>query len=285
MPSSANDTSDHAGAAVAPPPWPSDPELAQLRHAALAHFDEWRKDVLDRLRQIVSAQEDAKIAEARKQRAVRLAPADAADTPAANLISFDDDDDDGRDGKDDAAAVRSLQAVYRPVPTRLTTIPPVDRREIISCVLLLLLSAGRYSAHSRTLVVYLASSLDLPLASLTAEETEIATTLLASSAEGHMSADDEAQKRRQDGQASRYWKVGLASVAGAAVIGITGGLAAPVVAGAIGGLMGSVGLGGVASFLGIFWMNGALVATLFGAFGAKMTVRHTTHSPPLPIPC
>jgi hypothetical protein len=60
------------------------------------------------------------------------------------------------------------------------------------------------------------------------------------------------------------------------VIGITGGLAAPVVAGAIGGLMGSVGLGGVASFLGVFWMNGALVGTLFGAFGAKMTVCWTS---------
>jgi hypothetical protein len=35
--------------------------------------------------------------------------------------------------------------------------------------------------------------------------------------------------------------------------------------------MGGVGLGGLASFLGIFAMNGALVGTLFGAYGAKMT--------------
>ena len=35
--------------------------------------------------------------------------------------------------------------------------------------------------------------------------------------------------------------------------------------------MGGVGLGGVASFLGIFAMNGALVGSLFGAFGGKMT--------------
>ncbi|KAG4217942.1 hypothetical protein PC116_g33578, partial [Phytophthora cactorum] len=88
---------------------------------------------------------------------------------------------------------------------------------------------------------------------------------------GGMSAEAEAQKRREEGQVSRFWKVGLASVAGAAIIGVTGGLAAPAVAGVIGGLMGSVGLGGLASFLGIFWMNGALVGTLFGAFGAKMT--------------
>lgn len=87
-----------------------------------------------------------------------------------------------------------------------------------------------------------------------------------------MSADAEAERRRRENQVNRLLKVGLASVAGAALIGVTGGLAAPVVAGAIGGLMGSVGLGGVASFLGVFWMNGALVGTLFGAWGGKMTV-------------
>lgn len=53
-------------------------------------------------------------------------------------------------------------------------------------------------------------------------------------------------------------------MAGAALIGVTGGLAAPVVAGAIGGLRGTVGLGGLASFLGVFCMNGALVGTFFG---------------------
>ncbi|KAI1490718.1 hypothetical protein F5X96DRAFT_634768 [Biscogniauxia mediterranea] len=86
-----------------------------------------------------------------------------------------------------------------------------------------------------------------------------------------LSADAETQKRRAEGRVGRFWKVGLASVAGAAIIGVTGGLAAPAVAGVLGGLMGSMGLGGLASFLGIFWMNGALVGTLFGAFGAKMT--------------
>lgn len=86
-----------------------------------------------------------------------------------------------------------------------------------------------------------------------------------------LTADAETQKRQAENASSRRWKVGLASIAGAAVIGITGGLAAPVVASAIGGIMGGVGLGGVASFLGVFFMNGALVGTLFGAFGGKMT--------------
>ena len=258
-----------------PPPSTSQ-DLIRLRQAALAHFDDWRKDTLNKLREVASAQEDSKIAEARKQRSDRIAQSKTASTPhkpEESLIDFGDTP--GQDPQDDSsAAMRSLQSIYRPVPTRLTTIPLEDRMEVLSCVLLLLLSAGSYSSYSRTLAVYLTSSLELPLAVLAAEEIEIAKTLLKSSAEAEnqLSADGEAQKRKQEGQAGRYWKVGLASVAGAAVIGITGGLAAPVVAGAIGGLMGTVGLGGVASFLGIFWMNGALVGTLFGAFGAKMTV-------------
>lgn len=60
-------------------------------------------------------------------------------------------------------------------------------------------------------------------------------------------------------------------MAGAALIGATGGLAAPVVAGAIRGLIGTEGLGGLASFLGVFCMNGALVGTFFEACGARMT--------------
>lgn len=186
--------------------------------------------------------------------------------------------------EDPREAVARLQSHWHPIPTRLTTIPEEDRREALSCVLLVLLATGRYSAHSRALAVYLASALELPLAVLDAEEAEIAVSLVERSAEAEkqqqgqqrrtgMSAEAEAAKRKQQNQQSRYWKVGLASVAGAALIGVTGGLAAPVVAGAIGGIMGSVGLGGVASFLGIFWMNGALVGTLFGAFGARMTVR------------
>jgi len=251
-------------------------KLIQLRTAALAHYDEWRKNLLERLREMVSRPDDSRILEERRKRI----EAAANQKPekryhGTDLISFGKDEQgNGGDNENEPSA---LQRFYPPVETRLTTISFADRLETLSCMLLLLLSTGTYLAHDRVFALHLTSSLDLPLAALVDEEKEIAQTLLQASAEaqkesdGVMSADAEADKRRQEGQKSRFWKVGLASVAGAAVIGITGGLAAPVVAGAIGGLMGSVGLGGVASFLGIFWMNGALVGTLFGAMGAKMT--------------
>ena len=88
-----------------------------------------------------------------------------------------------------------------------------------------------------------------------------------------MSADAETQKRSAENAASRRWKVGLAGVAGAALIGVTGGLAAPLVAGAIGSVMGGLGLGATAAagLLGTLGSSGVIVGSLFGAYGYGMT--------------
>ncbi|PNY25015.1 membrane protein [Tolypocladium capitatum] len=246
-------------------------QAERIQTAALKHMAEWKKEFLPKLQEIVRVEDNAKIQAERQTRRENMEKK-RLDTPedGENLISF------GNVQIDKSEDVSSLQALYHPIPTRLATIPPEDRREALSCVLLLLLSTGKYSAHSRVLVLYLASALELPQTFVNREEAEIAKSLMESSTADQsqketMSAEAEAAKRRQENKVSRFWKVGLASVAGAAVIGVTGGLAAPLVAGAIGSVMGGVGLGGVASFLGIFWMNGALVGALFGAYGAKMT--------------
>lgn len=265
---------------------PVDYQVSRIRRAAISHIDEWRLTVLKAIKEVASAADDDKILQARKERQVKMERS-KVDNPrrGGDLMDFGDgsnaaDSKDENQDQDQDQDLASFQALYHPIPTRLSTIPREDREEALSCVLVTVISSGVYAAHSRTLACYLASALNLPLAVLVREETEIANSLVESSTSDEakkqqqelMSAEAEAEKRRKEGQAGRFWKVGLASVAGAAVIGITGGLAAPVVAGAIGGLMGSVGLGGLASFLGVFWMNGALVGTLFGAFGAKMTV-------------
>ncbi|EHK40369.1 hypothetical protein TRIATDRAFT_42639 [Trichoderma atroviride IMI 206040] len=246
-------------------------EAEKVLGAALAYTLEWRDEVVSKLEEIVNVEETNKITTERKTRREAL-DKKKLDMPSNDRFLVD------VDGMpvDETEDVSMLQSVYKPIPTKLTTIPIEDREEALGCVLLLLLSTGVYSAHSRALVLYLASSLGISSTFLNKEESEIAMSLMESSTANKdtkeaMSADAEAAKRKQQNKVSRFWKVGLASVAGAAVIGVTGGLAAPLVAGALGGILGGVGLGGVASFLGIFWMNGALVGTLFGAYGAKMT--------------
>ncbi|CAG8953858.1 hypothetical protein HYFRA_00006751 [Hymenoscyphus fraxineus] len=252
---------------------PSTPKLQALKRDALRYFDKWANEVRVELRRITDSPEDPRSEQRRREwlqtRNVPPPPYTSTDTVFESAERSAAAQATEARKTDEAKDVSMLHSLYPPTPTRFTTISKEDRVCVISCMALLLLSLGHYSAYSRTLLCYLTSSFHLPMAVLTTEENEISKTLLLASKT--LTADAETKKRQVENASSRRWKVGLASLGGAALIGITGGLAAPVVAGAIGGLMGGVGLGGVASFLGIFAMNGALVGTLFGAFGGKMT--------------
>lgn len=247
-------------------------KMKELEKAALKYFDDWQDQVITGLGKILNAPEDARSEQRRREwMATRKQPPPPPPyTPATSEVEESAalaaaEAREVQEAKD----ILLLQDMYPPIPTRLHTISKEDRVVVVSCMVLLLLGLGNYSAHSRVLMCHLTSSFALPLSILVTEETEISHTLILASKT--LSADAETQKRAEENASSRMWKVGLASVAGAAIIGVTGGIAAPIVAGAIGGFMGTVGLGGVASFLGIFAMNGALVGTLFGAYGGKMT--------------
>ncbi|KAI9742204.1 MAG: hypothetical protein M1818_004104 [Claussenomyces sp. TS43310] len=235
----------------------STPKLLRQKRAALKYFDGWHRRVMSKLSGLLNAAEDLRAAQKRQEIRAAAMQAQLSSTGASTTDTNIEKE------------VAELQEIYHPIPTRLSTIEKLDLRILISSMLLLLLSLENYSAHSRVLLIHLTSSLSLPLSVLTTEETEIARTLLQASKQ--LSADPELQRRKEENRNSRRWKVGLASVAGAALIGVTGGIAAPLVAGAVGGLMGVVGLGGAASFLGVFAMNGALMGSLFGVLGGKMS--------------
>jgi hypothetical protein len=119
----------------------------------------------------------------------------------------------------------------------------------------------------------MASSLHLPLHVLADDEVRVAKSL--SQATKDISGDEQVQKRSDETKTSRRWKVGLASVAGAAVIGITGGLAAPLVAAGIGTALGGIGLGGTAAagLLGAMAESSLVVGTLFGIYGARASAK------------
>jgi len=77
------------------------------------------------------------------------------------------------------------------------------------------------------------------------------------------------------GEALRSAGMGFGAVAGGILIGITGGLAAPLVGAAVTGILGFLGVGG--SILGLLASGLAgssfICAALFGAYGAKTTAR------------
>jgi Protein of unknown function (DUF726) len=241
------DTSDHSNL--------SSQEFHKLQSAALAFFDTWRDKVILRVGEVLTS-EDKSTELKDPSHTQEVANAGKEEPPSS---------------PGEKAANEGLAAIYPPVSTPLANLSFGERITVLNAILLLLLSLESYTAHSRTLLLRLASSLHIPVARLTKMEKDIAVGLLT--AASHMDASSSTSAAQQANATARKWKVGLASVAGAALIGITGGLAAPLVAAGVGGLMGGLGLGATAAagYLGTLAGSSVLVGGLFGAYGGKMT--------------
>ena len=195
----------------------SKPETQALKKAALAYFDDWRDRVLERVGEAINARpaiEDQK----------EKAEAKVLDPPQHRIEKDSLGDAAGNDAPETA-----LKNLYPPRGTTLSSLPKEQRALILHSLLLLVLGMERYPSESRVLLLQIASSLKLPLSALAGDETKVAQGLL-DAAKQQMSADESTKKKAQENAESRKWKVGLGTVAGAALIGVTGGLAAPLLA-------------------------------------------------------
>jgi hypothetical protein len=267
----------------------SEKDVQDLKTAVLAYFDKWRDGVVKRIGEVVSSKDEAE----KQAAAVEAKAGDGAQ----KIISERDEDKkitetvtesegvhhpikekskDSEELVDDSKVIineqaeKMLQSLYPPVKTDLVTaLSDTQRRLVLHAVMLLLLSLEHYTGYSRLLLLHLTSSLNLPLSFLSADESATAKTLLTAVA---LSADQETKDHEKASSHSRAWKVGLASVAGAAIIGVTGGLAAPLVAAGIGTLMAGVGLEATvaATYLGALAGSEMLIGGLFGAYGGSM---------------
>lgn len=234
------------------------PKMKELKEEALKFIDQWRSNVIERIGSIVNSKEEAS---SQLDSAPAKAPtSNATQDKKVNPIATEPE-----------ATDTALKEIFPPIDTPLSSLEEPTRILILHSTLLLLLSLEHYIAPSRVLLLYLTSSLHLPLSVLTDDEEKIAKGLLE--AAKHMSGESETQKKAEENKHSRKWKVGIASVAGAALIGVTGGLAAPLVAAGVGSVMGGLGLGATAAagYLGAVAGSTVIVGGLFGAYGGKMT--------------
>ncbi|KAE8444440.1 hypothetical protein EG329_000531 [Mollisiaceae sp. DMI_Dod_QoI] len=238
----------------------SAPKMLELKKDSLEFFDKWRESVISRVGTAVNNPKE--IVEEQKETASVDATPNSAPPKEAKII---------RSNTNMEEADAALIELYPPTSTALYALSKDKRILLLHSMLLLLLSLEHYLGHSRILLLHISSSLHLPLHILIEQEVKVAQGLLE--AAKHMSGSEETQKRSDENKVSRRWKVGLAGVAGAAVIGVTGGLAAPLVAGAIGSIMGGLGLGATtaAGLLGALAESGVVVGSLFGAYGGRMT--------------
>ncbi|KAG8531185.1 uncharacterized protein KY384_004543 [Bacidia gigantensis] len=234
--------------------------VKELKEDSLNFFDDWRGKVIERVGEVVNSRERVK-----SQLKKADPPKDTTYAPADRKL------DDSKTEKVEEQLSARLEEFYPPIKTPLAELEEKERILIIHSTLLLLLSLEHYIAPSRVLLLYMTSSFKLPLKVLIEDEEKIAKGLLEAAKQ--MSGDAEAQKKADENQSSRKWKVGLASVAGAALIGVTGGLAAPLVAAGVGSVMGGLGLGATAAagYLGTVAGSSVIVGGLFGAYGGRMT--------------
>jgi pimeloyl-ACP methyl ester carboxylesterase len=242
----------------------ADSQIQGLRRASLTHFEAWRARVLRRVCEVLSVTPNA----------VKMARKEFVESEKEKLKNKDEksflDWAHGEEvpGEEDRAK-ETGRGEYARISTSLVELDEEKRIKVLNCCLLTLLSLEEYSSLSRVLLLRLATNFHIPRSSLVSLENQTATVLLR--AASHLSAGEHAQKEAQANATSRKWKVGLATVAGAALIGVTGGLAAPLLAAGLGTVFGAVGLGAVSGLLGGLLGNAVLIGGLFGAYGAKMT--------------
>lgn len=235
----------------------SAPKMKELKTAAIQFLDDWRDGVIRRVGEVVNSKETA---EHQKGQAKGVHSVHEPKDKKIDTKTTEDED-----------VSSALHDLYPPISTPLASLEEEKRILILHSMLLLLLSLEHYLASSRILLLYLTSSLKLSIDVLTEDEKKVAKGLLEAAKQ--MSGDEETQKKAEENKNTRKWKVGLASVAGAAIIGVTGGLAAPLVAAGVGSVMGGLGLGATAAagYLGTVAGSTVIVGGLFGAYGGRMT--------------
>ncbi|KAM3872206.1 transmembrane and coiled-coil domain-containing protein 4 [Diretmus argenteus] len=124
---------------------------------------------------------------------------------------------------------------------------------------------GQYDARSRVLIRHVSCLLRVSPRQLEEYEETLGERLR----EGGEESEEESSrrlKRERGRKLRRYLLIGLATVGGGTVIGVTGGLAAPLVAAGAGAVLGAGGAAALGSATGI-----AIMASLFGAAGAGLS--------------
>ncbi|RWS32023.1 transmembrane and coiled-coil domain-containing protein-like protein [Leptotrombidium deliense] len=125
---------------------------------------------------------------------------------------------------------------------------------------------GVYDARLRILIVHVSELLRVPIPLVELYEESVVEMLSNDIPEQSDEDIKEKAKRQRNKKLKRYFMIGLAGLGGGAIIGLTGGLAAPFVAAGAGAIIGGAGAAALGSTAGI-----AVIGSLFGVAGAGLT--------------
>ncbi|KAK0546063.1 hypothetical protein OC845_004802 [Tilletia horrida] len=139
----------------------------------------------------------------------------------------------------------------------------LDIRWTVLCDLFLVLTAdGIYDARSRVLLERIAEALGLTLMDVTQFEKRVTDALEIEEGAAKLRDKRVIADREKSARNKRYVMMGLATVGGGLVIGLSAGLLAPVIGAGLGAALGAVGIGGTGTFLG--GVGGAAIITTTG---------------------
>jgi len=233
------------------------PKMKNLKKNALKAYDDWREQVIQRVGEVLDSKDMAK-KQIEKSESTQARP--KAPTSGGKITEA------SKEGKS-----LKFKDLFPPTKTPLTKLSMDKRTLVLHSILLLLLSLEHYNAASRILLLNLTSSLKLSLKTFEQDEYVTAKGLLENAKE--LSADEETKKKSEENKDNRQRKVRYAAIAGAAIIGVAGGFAAPLLASGIGSVATGLGLGttAAAGYLGSVASSSLLVGSLFGAYGGRMT--------------
>ncbi|XP_070207687.1 transmembrane and coiled-coil domain-containing protein 4-like [Littorina saxatilis] len=141
-----------------------------------------------------------------------------------------------------------------------------DASPVIQELIGFAIAQGSYDARLRVMIKHIAKQLNVGVEKMEEIECELAETLIAHKYQ--MSEEEKAEqvKKAKRSKYKRFALIGLATVTGGTLIGLTGGLAAPLVAAGAGAIIGGAGAAALGSVAGV-----AIIGSLFGVAGAGLT--------------
>lgn len=141
-------------------------------------------------------------------------------------------------------------------PSQLPTSTNIDidlRWTVLCDLFLVLIADSAYDARSRALLERVGKSLEVSWLQITRFEKRVIDALEMQEEEENIETWDEAEtmeKRQRMAKKRRYMVMGLATVGGGLVIGLSAGLLAPVIGAGLAAGFTTVGISGTSAFLG-----------------------------------
>jgi len=137
---------------------------------------------------------------------------------------------------------------------------------IVQDLLLLAISNGTYDARWRVLILYVTRVFDLDLSIVDNFELNVVNCLSNFLPVQSEQEQADAARRIRVSKTKRFALIGLASVGGGILLGLSGGLAAPLIGTGLSSILGTSIFGAIGSVGGT-----AIVGSLFGVAGASLT--------------